>query len=185
MSEKIYFINQLLSILTISAQVLIILFLIFIIFKKKFFNILNLLQNNSYLIAFIVALIATSGSLFYSEIAKFTPCILCWYQRILMYPQVILFFIALWKNEKNTVDYHLALSIIGGIIALYHYLLQIGVIPKFINCSTIGYSIDCAEKFTMNFGYITIPLMSFTAFALIVILMIINKIKLDKNIKIN
>ena len=142
--------------------------------RKRWFSVFNFTANNSFLFAFIVALTATAGSLFYSEIAGFTPCTLCWYQRILMYPQVFLFGVALWKNEYKTADYHIVLSILGALIAGYHYLLQIGVLPE-LPCSAVGFSVSCAERFTMNLGYITIPLMSLTAFLLIILLMAVKK----------
>ncbi len=125
-------------------------------------------------LSFIVALVATLGSLFYSDIAGFEPCKLCWYQRIVMYPQVILFGVALWKRRNDLADYSLALSGIGALIAGYHYLLQRGVVSA-APCSAVGYSVSCSKVFTMSFGYITIPLMAFTAFALLFALQMVNK----------
>ncbi len=126
--------------------------------------------------ALIVALIATLGSLFYSEIAHYTPCLLCWYQRIFMYPQVILLGIAVWKKDTSVAIYSLALSIIGVALALYHYLLQLGVAPE-LPCAAIGYSAACSQRFVLTFGYITIPLMALTAFFLIIVSMVTAKKK--------
>lgn len=168
-------INQILSVSVIAGQVIFILLLVLLFFywrRRKVF--LDFIANNAYLFAFIIALTAMSGSLFYSEIAGFTPCILCWYQRILMYPQVILLAVALWKGDRKTADYHIVLSAIGAFIAAYHYLLQIGVLPE-LPCSATGFSVSCAQKFVMNFGYITIPMMALAAFLLIIILMVIQK----------
>lgn len=120
-----------------------------------------------YLIStYLISLIATLGSLYYSDVAGYTPCKLCWYQRILMYPQTILYLVALIKKDKTISIYGLVLSIVGGLLALYHYLLQIDVIHS-TSCSTIGFSISCSERFSTTFGYITIPMMAFSAFALI------------------
>ena len=119
--------------------------------------------------AFLVSLGATVGSLFLSEIAQFEPCKLCWFQRIFMYPQVFLLGIALWKKDLGIYTYSIALSAIGAIIAGYHYLLQIGVAPA-LPCSAVGYSADCSQRFILQFGYITIPLMAFSAFLLILLL---------------
>lgn len=177
MSLFVTTINQILSILTIAGQVVVIfLIALLLVGRRKWPSIFSFTANNSFLFSFIVALIATSGSLFYSEIAGFTPCILCWYQRILMYPQVLLFGTALWKNEYKTADYHIVLSIIGAFIAGYHYLLQIGALPE-LPCSAVGFSVSCAERFTMSFGYITIPIMAFTAFLMIILLMAVKKRK--------
>ena len=96
-------VTQVLSILTVIGDILIAGFLILIIYKllsKKKVD-LDFIKENALLFAFIIALIATSGSLFYSEIAKYTPCKLCWFQRIFMYPQVILLGVALMRKARN------------------------------------------------------------------------------------
>ncbi|OGY68707.1 MAG: hypothetical protein A3B94_01990 [Candidatus Jacksonbacteria bacterium RIFCSPHIGHO2_02_FULL_43_10] len=114
------------------------------------------------------------GSLFYSEIAGYEPCQLCWWQRILMYPQVILLGVAWLKEDQGIVLYSIALSSLGALIAGYNYLLQIGFVPS-IGCSAVGYSINCSQRFVMQFGYITIPMMALTAFLLIISFMIVFK----------
>lgn len=124
---------------------------------------LNSVWRNGRILAFSVALTATLGSLFYSEVAGFEPCKLCWYQRVLMYPQVILLGIAIIRNDPAVNKYIYALCGIGTVIAGYHYFLQrtkIEILP----CSAVGYSASCSNVFTMQFGYITIPLMALTAF---------------------
>ncbi|OGZ79497.1 MAG: hypothetical protein A2312_00255 [Candidatus Staskawiczbacteria bacterium RIFOXYB2_FULL_32_9] len=126
--------------------------------------------------AFVVVLIATLGSLFYSEVAGYEPCKLCWFQRILMYPQVIILGMAFLKKDIGVVSYSIVLSAIGVVIAGYHYLLQIGVASSSVGCSVVGYSISCAQRFVMGFGYITIPMMAFTAFLLIIVFMVTLKL---------
>ena len=116
-------------------------------------------------IGFLIALGATAGSLFYSEIAGFEPCKLCWLQRIFIYPQSVLFAVALIKNKKDAADYSAPLSAIGGLVAAYHYYIQLGGSPL-IPCSAASAS-ACAQRFVMTFGYITIPLMALSAFALL------------------
>jgi disulfide bond formation protein DsbB len=175
MSPLVSTIHQALAILTIVGQVGAVFLIVLLFFgRKRWSSVFNFTANNSFIFAFTIALIATTASLFYSEIAGFTPCILCWYQRILMYSQVFLFGTALWKNEYITADYHIVLSVVGVFITGYHYLLQIGVMPE-LPCSAVGFSVSCAERFVMQFGYITIPLMAFTAFVMITLLMFINK----------
>ena len=120
--------------------------------------------------SFIVALTATLGSLFYSEIAHFEPCKLCWFQRIFMYPLVLLIGMAIYRKDKRIADYSSAMSLFGAIIASYHYYLQRGGIT-ILPCSAVGYSVSCSQNFTMEFGYVTIPIMSLTAFLVIIILM--------------
>ncbi|NUM25833.1 MAG: disulfide bond formation protein B [Candidatus Buchananbacteria bacterium] len=125
-------------------------------------------------LAFLTALVSTLGSLFYSEIAGYEPCTLCWYQRIVMYPQVITLGLALWKKNEAVVDQSIMLSLIGAMIAVYQYLGQISVI-ELAPCSAIGYSVSCSKTFVMNYGYITIPMMALTGFSYILLLMLIRK----------
>ncbi|HVU06741.1 MAG TPA: disulfide bond formation protein B [Candidatus Paceibacterota bacterium] len=117
------------------------------------------------LVAFVVSLLATAGSLIYSDVIGYEPCKLCWFQRIFMYPQVILMGIALWKKHDWMKTYGLALSCIGAAIALYHISGQYGLAP--LPCAAVGQSVSCAKEFVRTFGFITIPAMSFSAFSLI------------------
>lgn len=126
------------------------------------------------ILAFSVALTATSGSLFFSEVAKFTPCLLCWWQRIFMYPQTLLLAMGIIKNDKNIADYAMGLSLVGAAIALYHYFIQFGG-GKIIPCEVVGYSVSCSQRFSLEFGYITIPMMSLSAFVAIFLLMYLTK----------
>lgn len=128
----------------------------------------SILAKKGLLFGFIIAVVAMLGSLFYSEIAGYVPCKLCWYQRILMYPLTLLFGIALWRKDANMRLYGLVLSGLGGIIALYHFLLQHGITPS-IGCNAVGYSVDCSKLFILDYGYLTIPLMALTAFLMIFI----------------
>lgn len=170
------FVNLKLAVLTVLAQVFIILAVLYLVFLKgKHQFVENFLTKHGLLFAFTTALVATLGSLFYSEIAGFEPCTLCWYQRIFMYPQVFLFGLALWKKDRGIVDYSLLLSGIGFLIAGYHYLMQVGIISS-LPCPAIGYSVNCVKLFVIQFGYITLPLMSLTAFALIIVLLIFTKL---------
>lgn len=131
-------------------------------------KITGFFSANAPVIMLVVALTATLGSLTYSDIIGYEPCKLCWIQRIFMYPQVVLLAIALYKKERLIVDYILGLSVIGAVIALYHYLLQIGIAPA-LPCGAVGYSVSCSQRFVMEWGYITIPMMSLTAFLLIIV----------------
>ena len=122
--------------------------------------------------ALIVSLTATSGSLYFSEIAGFEPCKLCWFQRIFMYPLVLLLFIALRRRLHDVWIYVLPMSSIGLLIAGYHYYIQISP-TAIIPCSAVGYAASCSERFTTSFGYITIPWMAASAFLLILLLMLL------------
>ena len=175
-------VGKLLSLLTILGQVMVLIILIsFFIYKKNKnkFYLLDILDKHALVFSFIIALVATLGSLFYSEIAGYEPCKLCWFQRIFMYPLVLLLGMAVWKNDNGISNYVIAMSTVGAFVAGYHYLLQIGAAPALVPCSTVGYSVSCVEKFVMNFGYITIPLMSLTAFLLIFLFLRPDRVSAD------
>jgi len=174
--ELISTVNQALALLTIAGQIIVA--VLIVSFTTKRSAALNFFTKHALAFSLAVALAATLGSLFYSEIAGYEPCKLCWFQRILMYPQVILLGIAWLKKDNGIVLYGIALSSLGALIAGYQYLLQIGFAPS-IGCSAVGYSVDCAQRFVMQFGYITIPMMALTAFLLIIGFMA-NKIIIQK-----
>lgn len=157
--------TQVLSILTVTGQTLLLLILVAIV-TKRFDRILHKIGKKAVLFSLIVASIAMLGSLFFSEIAGYEPCKLCWFQRIFMYPQVLLLIIAIAEKERGVLIYSAALSVMGALISGYHYLLQIGAVPP-LSCGTVGYSVSCSEKFVMSLGYVTIPMMALTAFLLI------------------
>lgn len=165
------FVNLKLAVLTVISQVFLALAVLYLLFfRKKYSFVQNFFAKYGLLLAFVIALSATLSSLFYSEIAGYAPCTLCWYQRIFMYPEAILLGVAVFKKDKGIIDYSIALSFIGAVIAGYHYLLQIGMVSG-LPCSAVGYSVSCVKLFVMQFGYITLPLMSFTAFLLMIALL--------------
>lgn len=162
--------NFLLSSLTVLAQIIFVVgVFIFIKYKKNKENKLcKCFVEKGLLLAFLATLASVLGSLFYSDILHYDPCKLCWFQRIFMYPQAILLGMALFKKDKGIIKYALTLSIIGGFIALCHYILQttnVSILP----CSAVGYSVSCSKIFVLRFGYITIPLMALSAFLLMII----------------
>jgi disulfide bond formation protein DsbB len=117
-----------------------------------------------------------AGSLYYSDIAGYAPCKLCWLQRIAMYPIVALGLVGMAKKDNGAVSYINPLVIVGGLIAGYHYYHQI--FPNIsLPCSTVGYSVSCTEKFFMTFGFVTIPMMALAAFAFMFTLILYQKNK--------
>jgi len=173
-------IPNILEILTlISSLFLVFLILLFILkfgFKKKtklYDTIVHGLQDNYLVLGFLISLVATLGSLFYSNVLGYPPCKLCWYQRIFMYPQVFLYLIAMnsKKNERSIIWNSLFLSFIGLFIAGYHYMLQLGTLDNNgIACDFVGMTSNCSQHFEFYYGYITIPFMAITAFALLIVL---------------
>lgn len=132
-------------------------------------RILDWFSRNGLLLMLIVSAMAMGGSLYFSEISGWNPCKYCWIQRIFMYPQVVLLLIALWKKDRGVVTYILALSVIGMLYAAYHYYIQMyDIIASPANpatpCDASGES--CVKTPFVHFGYITIPMLALTAFAL-------------------
>ncbi len=114
--------------------------------------------------AFVVTAIATAGSLFFSEIAGYVPCELCWYQRICMYPLSILTLFGALTDEHRLARYLLPFPVIGAGVSTYHLLVENGVVEQQQAClATAG---GCATKWINEFGYMTIPTLALTGFAL-------------------
>jgi disulfide bond formation protein DsbB len=118
---------------------------------------------------FVITIIGTVITLFYSEILGFIPCGWCWIQRVFLYPQVILFGMALRKKDRFIADYSIGLSIAGMLAALYQHYIQMGG-SSILPCPASGVG-DCAQRLIFEFGYITFPLMSATLFAFLIIVM--------------
>ncbi|QQD85117.1 disulfide oxidoreductase [Jeotgalicoccus sp. ATCC 8456] len=117
---------------------------------------------------FIVSLFATLGSLYFSEIRLYEPCEMCWYQRILMYPIVILSLIGVIKEDNNVRLYARVMSGIGILVSTYHYGLQ--KIPALGESANACMGVSCTVQYINWGGFITIPLLALTAFFIIFIL---------------
>ena len=168
--EVIDLINTLFSLGAIVLQLFVVLILA-VLFSKKEHKFIQIIQKRALLLSFLLALTATVGSLVYSEIAGYEPCSLCWYQRIFLYPQVILLGMALMKNDDSLLKSSLVFSLIGGIIAIYHTLLQFS--GSLLPCPAGG--VSCAQRLFIKFGYLTIPTLSLTIFAALVVLLLLQK----------
>ena len=129
--------------------------------------------------AFLISLISTLGSLFFSEIMNFIPCSLCWYQRIFMYPLVFLFSMNLLFPDDKIFKYAFPLVVIGLIISIYHNLLMFKIIPEKLSPCISG--VPCSVDYINWFGFITIPLLSFFSYTIVFILLIMYK--KEKNAK--
>lgn len=123
--------------------------------------------SNRLFVAWAAALTATLGSLFYSEIMGYTPCEWCWYQRILMYPLVIIYGAALIKNDKAMAFPGLILSGLGILMSTYHYLVQ--KVSLFQPTGGSCGAVPCTVEYVNYFGFITIPFLAGTAFVIIFI----------------
>ena len=121
----------------------------------------------------IVATSATLVSLFFSEVAGIPVCVLCWYQRIAMYPLVIIVAIGLFPYDPKVVRYAGAMAGLGWIIALFHVLLVAGIIPESVQPCVQG--IPCSETHIAWLGFLNIPALSLLTFTLIGILLFISQ----------
>ena len=139
-------------------------------FRDRLFSRLS---KHATAFAFAVALASTLFSIYYSEIAHYEPCRLCWYQRIMMFPQAILLGIALFRKDKGIFSYIVPMSVIGAAIAAYHYLIQVTDLS--VACSAT--SVSCSSSPFFAYGFITIPFMALTGFLLITTAGLINLIE--------
>lgn len=119
--------------------------------------------------AWVVAIVSLLGSLFFSDVMEFVPCTLCWYQRIAMYPLVIIFLVGMLTDDKSVFKYSFVFVGLGWLSAFYHNLLQYGIIPETASPCVDG--VPCSAKYFELLGFITIPMLSFVAFCIIVVLL--------------
>ncbi len=162
--------NFILGVLTIGGQIGLVVLLI-AYFSGTAKPLTRFIAAHGLFLSFLLATAATIGSFFYSNIVGFTPCELCWYQRICLFPQVAIFALGSWFNDRNGSRYGFVLSVVGALIAAYNSYLQMGG-QELFPCAANGAS--CAQRFVFEFGYITIPLMSLTAFLLLAALQLIH-----------
>ena len=123
--------------------------------------------------------VSATISLFFSSVLEYEPCVLCWYQRICLFPLIFIFAAGLFPAfDKSVIKYALPLTIAGGMTALYHTLLYAGIIPE--NIQPCSQGVSCTEKYIELFGFISIPMMSFFAFSILTALLITLKRRTSK-----
>ena len=165
--------NYFLATATIGLQIVtIILLFVFLIRKKvpSFGDIAQSVGEKGLWIAFALTFVTFLFTEYY-KILGFEPCPLCWWQEIFLYPQIILFAIAAWRKDARIVDYSIALSVLGAGVALYQHILQMaphGTLP----CPATG-TVSCATRILFEYNYITFPLMAFTTFVFLIMLMLL------------
>ncbi|MGB1227646.1 MAG: disulfide oxidoreductase [Poseidonibacter sp.] len=125
------------------------------------------------LFSFLIALIATLGSLFFSEVMQFIPCSMCWYQRIFMYPLVLIFLINLLYPDDKLLKYSMPLVLIGLFFSIYHNLLMFGIIPESVVPCVQG--VPCSTEYINWLGFITIPFLSLIAYSVILVFLLFYK----------
>ena len=130
-------------------------------------------SNANWTILFLCWLLvsaSTSISIFFSSVMEFAPCVLCWYQRIFLFPLILILGVGLFSIDKGVVKYALPLAAAGWLTALYHSLLYSEIIPKSIQPCSKG--VSCTEKYIDLFGFLTIPMLSLLSFSAIITLLL-------------
>lgn len=164
----------------IVLQIVIVAIILRFIFSKHRASdpILKFISKNAYIVSFFITFCGMVLSLVYSDVIGYAACTLCWYQRILLYPEVLLLGLALWKEDRTITDYIIALSGFGIVLSAYQKYLELGgkvIIP----CSADAAS--CSKIYVLEFGYITIPVMALTSFVFIFVLMLIHNYITKRN----
>ncbi|HIG25451.1 MAG TPA: disulfide bond formation protein B [Acidimicrobiia bacterium] len=121
-------------------------------------------------LALVVAASSMAGSLYFSEVANYTPCLLCWWQRIAMYPLVIILAVGVWRRINGLAWLVLPFALMGAGTSVYHYQLQ--AFPE--QGSSCSEGASCAFRWVETFGFISIPFMAFCGFSAISALMILD-----------
>lgn len=121
-------------------------------------------------LAALVAIVATLGSLYYSEVADFPPCRLCWFQRIGMYPLALVLPIAAWRRDRQVRWYAAPLAVVGGAVSIYHMVIERFPSLESGSCDITN---PCSTIWVEQLGYLTIPTMALSGFALIALLLVL------------
>ncbi len=182
----VHYLNIFLGAGAIILQIISLVVLLVLFFGPKKNNFLDFIEHHFLVIGFLVSFLSALFSLVYSEIIKFPPCELCWFQRVFLFPQVFIFAVALWNNFKKQlseskiiVKYIIPLLSIGFVVSLYqnfeYYFGETGSTP----CDATG--VSCYQHLVSEFGgYISIPILSLTAFfALLTITLVVHFYKKD------
>lgn len=125
--------------------------------------------------AWLVATASTLGALFLGEIMGLPPCVLCWWQRIFMFPLAVLLPFGLFPFDRRMIRYGLALAVPGALVALFHQALVSGLVPESVQPCQQG--VPCSETVITWFGFLTIPLLSLAAFSILIALLLAAQIR--------
>lgn len=164
------FFTTILTIGTLIGNILVVLFLFSSVFAKEVFRkVSGFMSEHALRFGFLVAFAATFGSLIYAQVTGYPACILCWIQRIFMYPEAALFGLALWKNDRGVLPYALFLAVLGGAVALYNWVKDMLAMYTNISleCPVVPGLPSCDRIYVSGFGYITIAMFALNAFIFI------------------
>lgn len=173
------FFNTYIPPIVLASSILLVLIFGHYIYKtktKRKSPFLDFIASKALLFGFLSTLLATVVSLIYSDFLGQEPCGLCWFQRVFLYSQLVLFTIAYIKNDIKVFTYTIWLSIVGAIIAAYHEYVQLGY-SELIPCPVSSVSADCAKPLFLSYGFVTFPFSSLVLFLFLIFLAIVLKNK--------
>jgi disulfide bond formation protein DsbB len=169
-------ITQIFTVLTVLSHVVFLFIIAALIFRIAWGKeIIAFISKWATSLSLLVAALGVSGSLLYSNLVGFEPCELCWWQRIFLFPQAVIFLIAVIKKDVKAFWYAAPLSVLGGIVALYHTYIQLGGESSVLPCTSAGGA--CAKVYVLEQGYITIPTMALTVFLYILLFALIHRVR--------
>lgn len=129
-------------------------------------------------IAWLIASVSTLGALFLGEVMGYTPCVLCWYQRIGMFPLVLILAAGLFPFDRGVVRYALPLALVGWLLAVFHWAVASGLVPE--RATPCSQGVPCSVEQISWFGFLTLPLLSVLAFSAIIALLLMTHFKASK-----
>ena len=166
--------NQLMSFATFAGIAVSAVLLFSLAFPETSFgkSVGQFVTKNILLFGFLFSLAAMIGSLIYSDVIGYPPCLLCWYLRIAFYPMVLLFGMALFKRDRGIINYAFGLSIFGLIVSIYHVISE-NIGYSALPCDASGPS--CLIKYVYEYGFITIPVMGLVSLATLFLMLFVAK----------
>ena len=144
-------------------------------------NTSRLTQDYGWTLVFIgwlVATVSTLAALFLGEVMGYTPCVLCWYQRICMFPLVLILGAGSFPFDRNVVRYALPLALAGWLLAVFHWAVASGLVPE--SATPCSQGVPCSAELIRWFGFLTLPLLSVLAFSTIIALLLLTHFKVSK-----
>jgi disulfide bond formation protein DsbB len=132
-------------------------------------QLVAVVDDSALWVAFVVAAVATAGSLYFSEVADFVPCRLCWFQRIAMYPLSVVLLVAALRGDRGVRWYAGPLAAIGALVSTYHYLIEWR--PS-LEGGACGVGPSCADIWFRELGFVTLPFMALCGFLCILVLVV-------------
>lgn len=156
-------ITPIIAFFTLISNLVFLVFVIYLFINTNFKKLVYDFVNKYILeLVFVFSFFSLVGSLLYSNIVGFPPCELCWIQRIFIYPQALISFMAMLKKDKGIIYYLFPLTLLGVIVSFYHSLTNWGWGGNLLDCTAVGG--ECSKVYVLEYGYITIPFMAFSSF---------------------